>query len=259
MDILQEVTHSKTIIDELLHDLSSYSPRKQGTLSELLPDEMSLKLNYVDGTHKKLLENEDFSLSEKGLTIFREESQSLLYYLRNECQSLQLSHAASKKGNRLFNYKNHILTWEEPIGWTAVLLHSAFLIIAILLLAAWTLLAFGISEQNNLILLSSLISIIFIYSPNPTIIKESGISKKFTLISANFLFWKSLFRAFPIIAICIAITTYNNFWKDDALIIFSVALPISILYTRNKCKYWLTTPSKIDLVDGSTQSGDSNV
>ncbi|MEL0623970.1 hypothetical protein V6238_12795 [Marinomonas arenicola] len=259
MDILQEVIHSKTLIDELLHDLSSYNARKKGEPSELLPDEMSLKLDYVMNTHKKLLENDDFSLSAKGVTIFREESQSLLYYLRNEYQSLQLSHAASKKGNRLFNYKNHILTWEEPIRWTAVLLHSAFLIIAILLLAAWSLLAFNISDKNNLILLSSLISVIFIFSPNPPIIKESGISKKFTLISASFLFWKSIFRALPIIAICITIAIYNNFWRDDALIIFSVAFIISILYTRNKCKYWLTTPSKIDLVDGSTQSGDSNV
>lgn len=257
MDILQEVTQSQILIDELLHDLYSYSPGEEKKL-EVLPDEIHLKLNYIADTHKKLLENGDFSLSEKGLNTFREESQSLLYYLRSEYQALQLSHSAAKNGSRLFNYKTHILTWQEPIAWTTALLHSTFLIIAILLLAAWTLLAFITSEGNNLILLSSLVSIAFILSPNPRTIKKSGISRKFTLISSNFLFWRSLFQALPVIIICIATTIYNKLWQDDALIIFSIALPISILYTRNKCKYWLTIPPKIDLVDNSTQAGDGN-
>ncbi len=258
MDILQEVTHSKTLIDELLNELSSFNPRKKGKPPELLPDEMRLKLNYVIETHKKLMENDDFSLSEKGVTVFREESQSLLYYLRNECQSLKLSHEADKKGSRLFNHKKHILTWQEPIVWKAVFFHSAFLIIAILFLATWSLSAFITSDNNSLILMSSLASLIFIFSPNSSIKNKLDVSKKFTIISANFLFWKSIFRVSPIIFICIAITMYNNFWKDDALIIFSAAFPISILYTRNKCKYWLATSSKNDFVDVSSQSGDNH-
>ncbi|MCZ2722361.1 hypothetical protein O1D97_12170 [Marinomonas sp. 15G1-11] len=256
MDILQEVTQSKTLIDELLHNLNLLSSDGEGKISEALPDEMCLKRNYVEETHKKLLENDDFSLSEKGLNTFREESQSLLYYLRDQHQKRELSDVASKKNNRLFNYKNHVLTWEEPIGWTALLFHGIFLIVAILLSAAWTLLAFDISDKNSLILVSSLVPIIFILSPNPPAIKELGIKKKFTLISANFLFWKSLFRTIPIMIICIAIAIKNHYWKDDALIIFSVVLSISILFTRNRSQYWLATPKNIDLIDNPTNSGD---
>ena len=132
MDILQEVTTSQTLIDELLLNLYQLQPGEENKLKEELPAEEFKKLSYIVETYNKLMNDDEYSLSEKGLVTFRTESQSLLFYLRNEYQTIQQAYSTAKKGNPLFNQKTHILTWQTPVTWKAAIFHTFALTIAVL-------------------------------------------------------------------------------------------------------------------------------
>lgn len=249
MDILQEVTKSQTLIDELLLNLYQLQPGEENRLEEELPEEEFKKLSYVVGTYNKLLDDDEYSLSEKGLVTFRTESQALLHYLRYEYKALQQTHTLAKEGNRLFNHKTHILTWQTPVTWPTVIFHSLALTIALIFCVLSIFLIYKVTDSNNLILISGFISFIFLFGAIPSQIEEKNRkspSIKFTIVATSFLLWKSLFKILPYIGISVILAKFKPYWKDDILILLTIGLPIALVMTMTKCDKWLTTADKLE-------------
>lgn len=249
MDILQEVTKSQTLIDELLLNLYQLQPGEENRLEEELPEEEFKKLSYVVGTYNKLLDDDEYSLSEKGLVAFRTESQSLLQYLRDEYNTLQQTHTLAKEGNRLFNHKTHILNWQAPVTWPITIFHTLALASALVLCALSLFVIYKATDSNNLILISGFISFIFLFGAIPSQIEEQNgksPSIKFTIVTTSFMLWKSLFKILPYIGISVILAKFKPYWKDDILILLTIGLPVAIAMTSAKCDKWLTTADKLE-------------
>lgn len=249
MDIMQEVTKSLTLIDELLLNLYQLNPGDENKLKKELPEEEFKKLNYVISTYNKLMDDDEYSLSEKGLIRFRIESQALLYYLREEYKIIQQEHSTAKEGNRLFSYKTHVLTWKTPVTGLIALFHTLALIIATLACLLSILTAYKLTDSNNLILVSSIIAFFLLWLSVPSAITEAygkSPSKKFTTVATSLLLWKSLFKLSPYIIIGLALFKYNKYWKDDILIVLIIGLPICILLVLIKCNQWLTEANTLE-------------
>lgn len=252
MDILQEVTKSQTLIDELLLNLYQLQPGEEDRLEEELPEEEFKKLSYVVGTYNKLLDDDEYSLSEKGLVTFRTESQALLHYLRSEYQELQQTHSLAKQGNRIFNHKTHILIWQTPVTWPTTIFHTLALATALIFCALSVLVIYKITDSNNLILIAGFISFLFLLGTLPRQIEElngKSPSIQFTIVTTSFLLWKSLFKILPYIGISVILAKFKPYWKDDILILLTIGLPIAMVMTWAKCDKWLTDANKLEDVN----------
>lgn len=259
MDILQEVTKSQSLIDELLLNLYELQPGEESKLEEELPKEEFKKLSYVVGTYNKLLDDDEYSLSEKGLITFRTESQSLIQYLKDEYNALQQTHTLAKEGNRLFNHKTHILNWQAPVTWPIAIFHILALAAAIILCALSIFIIYKATDSNNLILLSGFISFTSLFGALPSQIeKQNGKSPsiQFTIVTASFLLWKSLFRILPYIGISVILANFKPYWKDDILILLTVGFPIAMIMTWSKCDKWLTDANKLEDVSSLGEKAD---
>lgn len=249
MDILQEVAASQHLINELLFNLYQLQPNEENRLKEELPTVEFKKLSYVLETHNKLMSDDEYSLSEKGLITFRTESQSLLHYLRSEYQAIQEAHSTAIAGNPLFNQKTHILNWQTPVTWSAAILHTFTLTIAALACFLSILLIYKITDSNNIVLVTGIVAIFTLFLAIPEQITEQhgkSPSIKFTIVYTSFLLWKSLFKLLPFIGISIVLATFKKYWIDDILIILTIGLPTSILITAAKCNKWLEDAQKLE-------------
>jgi hypothetical protein len=249
MDIIQEVTTTQTLVAELLLNLYHLQPDEEDKLKDELPTDEFKKLSYVLETHNKLMNDDEYSLSEKGLITFRTESQSLLHYLRSEYQAIQEAHSTAKAGNPLFNQKTHILNWQTPVTWSAVILHTFALAIAVLICFLCILLIYKITDFNNLVLVTGVVAFFTLFLAVPKQITEKNgksPSIKFTIVSTSFLLWKSLFILIPFVGISIILVIFKKYWIDDILIILTIGLPIAIAITATKCNMWLEDAQKIE-------------
>lgn len=260
MDIIQEVTATQTLIAELLLNLYQLTPAEENRIKEELPTDEFKKLSYVLETHNKLMNDDEYSLSEKGLITFRTESQSLLHYLRSEYQTIQKAHSTAKAGNPLFNQKTHILNWQTPVTWSAAIFHTFALTIAILFCFLCILLIYKITDSNNLILVAGAFALLALFLAVPVKITEQNgksPSIKFTVISASFLLWNSLFKLLPFIGISIVLAIFKKYWIDDILIILTIGLPTAIVITAAKCNMWLEDAHKIENKSPITEEANS--
>lgn len=249
MEILEEITQTQSIINELLDNLYPASSEEKPPLEKYLPSKELHKLNYLVGTHKKLQEDEHYSLSDKGLENYREESKSLIAFLEPIVQKRDSDYIAAKNGNRLFNYKTHILNWKDPVTWPTVTFHSLALALGACGAAIVFLALYRITDSNNLIFIAILFSAIMLYSSVPDKITdtiEEPVSNKFAIVSANFLLWKSAYKLLPFVIAGVGIVKLKAYWADDIILILSFGLPLAMLLTCMKCEDWLEDAYNIE-------------
>lgn len=261
MDILQEVTQVQSQIDELLNKLFQLEPGEEHKLQEALPSEQYHQLLYTVDTYNKLQGNDDFSLSEKGLAKYQAESQSLIEYLKDTLQALEQSCLDTKRGNRLFNHKVHILTWRTPTTWPVAAFHGLTLLLAIIICKLVITEVYLTSDQNNLVLFAVLITVLVLSSPVPGPISEQDtipVSMKFKIVCSSFLIWKSLFNLFLPILIGLALTNYNSYWRDDISIILTIAFPVVMIFVYARSQEWLEEAETVESINGTKKMESEN-
>lgn len=261
MDILREVTQAQGHIDELLNKLFKLEPGEEDKLQEVLPSKQYQQLLYTVDIYNKLQDNDDFSLSGKGLAKYQAESQSLIEYLKDTLRALEQSYQDAKKGNRLFNYKVHILTWRTPTTWPVAAFHSLTLLLAIMICGITITAIYFISDHNNLVIFAALIAALILFSPVPEPISKNDtipVGTKFKIVCSSFLIWKSLFNLFLPILIGQALIKYNNFWRDDILIILTIALPVIMIIIYIRSQVWLEEAEKVESINNDSQMESEN-
>ncbi len=241
MDILEEVAQVQNAIDELLYNLYQITSCDETKLADSLPETELHKLRYLRDTHDKL-KDDDFSLSEKGLANYRAESQSLIGFLELKSQKQSEAHAKDKQGNRLFNYKAHILNWYTPISWPILIFHSMSLVLGACTYIFIFIVLYKATDENYLIALAGFISYILLQTSFSTSIQNDNYpptGKTFSIVATSFLLWKSLINLLPFAAIGIVIVKYKSYWADDIILILAFGLPLIMYFTLEKSHKWL--------------------
>ena len=250
MDILQEVTQSLKLIDELLLEAYQLPPTEYEKAEGKLPAEEYKRLMYVVNTRNKLQDDDEYSLSEKGLEAFRAQSQSLLLYLRTALKEKEERNKLIFKKSRLFNYKTHIQKWDEKISWATATMQGMFLMTGLLLLGGLTLFAYLLTDTNNIVLVATVIFLVILIKPLPEELTNSlgdkKLSKAFLLGNASLLLWRTLLYQIPLMLIGFCVYKYNHYWQDDMILLYFITLTLPIFISLASAGNWLTPKSSND-------------
>jgi hypothetical protein len=249
MDVLQEVNQSKKIIDDLLFQLFSFQDDDYSPIQDELPDIEFKRLMYAVSTYQKLAKDDDYSLSEKGVVTFRKESQSLLYFLRIKLKEKEDKAKLAVNGSRLFSYKINLLNWDKKVKWPVAILHGMFFVIGLVLISLLTFFAYFRTDENNIIIVSIIIYLIFMATSIPDLLISAldgeKVSKRFRIGNAALLLWRTLVHHIPLIVIGFGLYKYNHYWQDDIIVMLFISFPISLLLSSEAADGWFSQLSEL--------------
>ena len=250
MDILQEVSQSLKLIDGLLFDIYQVPPTEYKKAESKLPTEEYKRLIHVVNTRNKLQDDDEYSLSAKGLEVFRAQSQTLLFYLRTTLKEKEEQKKLIIKKSRLFSYKAHIQRWVERMPWPTAIMQVVFLIAGLFVLASLTLFAYVLTDTNNIILVATAIFLLILIKPIPEELTQSlgdkNLSKSFILGNASLLLWRTLLYQIPLMLIGFCVYKYNPYWQDDMILLYFITLTLPIFISLASAGSWVTVKSSND-------------
>ncbi len=254
MDILQEVTHSLQLIDELLFSIYKKNKEDLVKLQNKLPDIEHKHLKYLTAVYKKLNSDDEYSLSEKGLSSFRNSTQHLLHHLRvkeKEAQHSELKN--STKDSRLLSYKSFLLNHKLQLTFFETATLIAILIGGLFISLIATLAVFTKTDQNYLVIFSEIIFLLLLYAFVFHSENDLNNELRFRLGHTALLLWRVLCTFFAIALIPMIIVKYKPFWLDDILIVLYLSLPVLVIYYFSKGEDWLAEALEL------TQEKSNNV
>ena len=249
MEILQEVTHSMQLIDELLFNNFGVNKDETAKLEKKLDDDEFQHLKHLISVYKRLHNDDEYSLSEKGLATFRNSTQRLLHHLRTieeNKQELQLRLKGTAEASRILNYKSFLINHKSQLSFLETSALIAMLIVGLFVSLITTLAIFVTTDENYLIIFSEIIFLLFLYSLTFHNDSELNTELRFRFGHSAHLLWKVLLISTPLTILAFIIGKYKHFWLDDMLIIVHFSLSILIIYKFSKATDWLKETLEID-------------